>query len=315
MIYIGPTLLSGIGQSLYKYSKLMGGNYHEINHYYPRGQDAFIFALPIKHWFDEIPNIKKNCRNVICMTVCETETVHEEYGKLFEMFDTIAVPSQFCIDVFSKQFPNGPKFKLIRHCVPIPEMIYPLKNDFKIPSDKYVFYHIGNIIDPRKNINMLIRAFLKCDFKDAFLFLKATCNQEVGMNYPNIRVVNGLMNQNEIENIHQMCDCYVSCSFSEGVGMGAVEAACKDNPVIISEFGGAKEYINTPYVIKCGQKEIENDDFLFKKGMKWGDPNEEQLITFMKDAYNKKMKYMDGSHTRHVTSKKEILNQIITFFD
>jgi hypothetical protein len=29
------------------------------------------------------------------MTVCETETVHEDYGKLFELFDKIAVPSEY----------------------------------------------------------------------------------------------------------------------------------------------------------------------------------------------------------------------------
>jgi hypothetical protein len=36
------------------------------------------------------------------MTVCETETVHEDYGKIFEHFDTILVPSEFCKRVLSK---------------------------------------------------------------------------------------------------------------------------------------------------------------------------------------------------------------------
>jgi len=290
----------------------MGGNYYHLN-YYPENSDAFIFALPIKEWVDEIPKIKAKCKRVICMTICETETVHEDYGKLFKLFDTIAVPSQFCIDVFSRQFPDT-NFKLIRLCVPPSEIIRPPSIKIKIPENKYVFYHIGNIIDHRKNINMLIRTFLKCDFKDAILVMKATCNQEVGMNFPNVYVINGLLSENDIENIHHLSDCYVSCSLSEGVGMGAVEAACKNKPVIISEYGGAKEYINTPYVIKCGRKTIAHDDFLFKKGMEWGDPDENQLIEYMKDVYSKKLKYMDGSHSRRVTSKKQVLQQIITFF-
>ena len=40
------------------------------------------------------------------MTVCETETVHEDYGKLFDLFDRIAVASEFCKKVFSRQFPR-----------------------------------------------------------------------------------------------------------------------------------------------------------------------------------------------------------------
>ena len=313
MIYIGPTLLSGIGQSLNKYATLLGGNYYHLN-YYPEGQDAFIFALPTREWFNEIPKIKSKCRRVICMTICETETVHSDYGTLFDMFDTIAVPSQFCIDIFSRQFPKN-NFKLIRLCIPPSEITLPPTIKLKIPKDKYIFYHIGNIMDPRKNINMLIRTFLKCEFKDAILVLKATCNQEVGINFPNIHVINGLLSENDIQYLHDIGDCYVSCSFSEGVGMGAVEAGCKDKPVIISEYGGAKEYVDTPYVIKCGKRTLEHDDFLFQKGMEWGDPDENQLIQYMKEVYNKKLKYIDGSLSRCVTSKKEIVKQIITFFD
>jgi len=313
MIYIGPSLLSGIGQALHKLSILLGGQYTELGHY-PNGNDAFIFALPVEPWFTEIHKIKQKYKNIICMTICETETVHEDYGRLFKMFDTIAVPSKYCIDVFKRQFPDT-DFRLIRLCVPPPEILLPPTIKLNIKPDKYVFYHIGNIIDPRKNINMVIRSFLKCQFKDAALLLKATCNQEVQMNFPNIHVINGLLDNNDIEYIHQISDCYISCSFSEGVGMGAVEAACRDKPVIISEYGGAKEYINTPYIVKCGRRKIENNDFLFKKGMEWGDPDENQLISFMKDVYSRRVKYENGWHSKHVTSKNEIVKQIIKFYD
>ena len=75
------------------------------------------------------------------MTVCETETVHEDYGKLFKFFDKIAVPSEFCRKVFKRQFPDTEFYVIHAH----------------IPDKRpYVFYHIGNVYDPRKNFNKVL---------------------------------------------------------------------------------------------------------------------------------------------------------------
>ena len=46
-----------------------------------------------------------------------------------------------------------------------------------------------------------------------------------------------------MDKIHKSSDCYVSFSSSEGVGMGAVEAALRGKPVIITDYGGAPEYV------------------------------------------------------------------------
>jgi hypothetical protein len=97
----------------------------------------------------------------------------------------------------------------------------------------------------------------------------------------------------------------VSFSSSEGIGLGAVEAAIQNKPVIIPEYGGAVDYIKTPYLISCEKQEVPHDDFLFKKGMIWGKPNFDQLIKFMKDAYDKKLTYMNHDHTRFVVGPEE----------
>ena len=114
-----------------------------------------------------------------------------------------------------------------------------------------------------------------------------------------------------MEDIHSKSDCYISFSSSEGVGMGAVEAAIRDKPVIITDYGGAKEYINTPYTIECDLQKIPRDDFLYEAGMQWGKPNVDQLMEFMNDAYNKKLRYMDHSKTRNLTCKENILQEFV----
>ena len=73
----------------------------------------------------------------------------------------------------------------------------------------------------------------------------------------------------------------------------------------------ATEYIKTPYTIKCELQKLPRDDFLYKAGMQWGKPNMEQLMEFMEDAYNKKIRYMDHSKTRMLTSKENVLQEFV----
>jgi glycosyltransferase involved in cell wall biosynthesis len=140
---------------------------------------------------------------------------------------------------------------------------------------------------------------------DSLLVVKATCIKDVEINIPNVMIINGLLPEDELNGLHTLCDCYVSFSNSEGIGLGAVEAAIQNKPVILPEYGGAVDYIKTPYFISCEKQEVPHDDFLFKKGMIWGKPNFDQLVKFMKDAYDKKMTYMNHDHTRFVTGPEE----------
>lgn len=298
MLFIGPTLMSGIGQHLKKYSTLFpGSTYMEImEDNIPECEEAFIFALPVPYWLTRIPEMKRKIKHLTCMTVCETETVHEDYGKLFEHFDRIAVPSSFCQRVFTRQFPDTTFYIVHAH----------------IPRDeRYTFYHIGNIMDPRKNFRSILEAFVRLNEPNARLVVKATCNSPVNINLPNVQVLNGLVSDDDMYDLHKRCDCYVSFSHSEGVGMGAVEAALQDKPVIITDYGGAVEYIKTPYTIECTLQELEKDDFLFKKGMLWGNPDPNQLLEFMRDAFNKRMKYMNHTHTKNITSAENVLHELL----
>ena len=297
MLLIGPSLMSGIGQHLKKYGTLFpGSTYVQLSDDLPDAEEAFIFALPVPHWLERIPVLKKKYPRLTCMTVCETDTVHEDYGKLFSHFDRVAVPSTFCRDVFSRQFPDT-TFYVIHAHVPIEE--------------RYTFYHIGNIADQRKNFWGVLEAFVRLNEPKARLVIKATCNSPVEIHHPNVKVINGLVSDEEMDDIHRMSDCYVSFSHSEGVGMGAVEAALRDKPVIITDYGGATEYIKTPYTIACTLRELEKDDFLFKKGMRWGNPDPNQLSEYMRDAFDKRLKYMDHSHTKQLTGKVNILKEFL----
>ena len=299
MIFVGPTPMSGIGQHNLKYKNLFPeSEYYLIgDKKIPNCDHAFLFGIPIDSVIEYIPFLKSKAKNVSCMTVCETEPVHEDYGKLFDFFDTILVPSDFCKRIFSKQFPNK-TFKVVHAHIP------------QNPRP-YVFYHIGNILDQRKNFKNILEAFIRLALPNSKLIVKATCKQDIILNIPNVKIINGLLPEEDMDDIHRMSDCYVSFSSSEGVGMGAIEACIRDKPVIVTDYGGVTEYIKTPYLIDCDKEVIKNDDFLFKKGMVWGKPNVEQLMNYMTDAYNKQLRYMNHEFTKKLVGRENILEEFV----
>ena len=300
MIIIGPHAKTGIGQHAMKYVKLFlsDGQYCEIGKPLPESDNGLIFVIPTRDHIEYIKYAKTRVKNLACMTVCETETVHEDYGLIMKEFKRVAVPSEFCKRVLSRQFPDN-EFYVIHAHIPQPK------------EKPYTFYHIGNIMDPRKKFRDILQAFVRLNEPNTRLVVKATSNQAVQIQFPRVEVINDMLSEEEMDTLHNRCDCYVGFSHSEGVGMGAVEAAMRDKPVIITNYGGAPEYIKTPYTIDCGLQELERDDFLFKKGMVWGEPNFDQLLEFMRHAYDNRVRHMDHEHTKNLVGRKNVLEEFI----
>jgi glycosyltransferase involved in cell wall biosynthesis len=300
MIIIGPHLRTGIGQHAKKYIKLFApnGKYYEFGQELPESEHGLIFVIPIEKHMEYVEYAKTRVKNLACMTVCETETVHEDYGRIMNEFKRVAVPSEFCKRVLSRQFPDN-EFYVIHAHIPEP------------PEKPYTFYHIGNVMDQRKKFRDILQAFVRLNEPNTRLVVKATSNQDVQIPFPRVEVINTMLSEEEMNALHDRCDCYVSFSHSEGVGMGAVEAAMRDKPVIITEYGGASEYIKTPYTIECGLQELEKDDFLFKKGMVWGKPNFDQLLEYMRHAFENRVRTMDHAHTKHLVGRKNVLEEFI----
>jgi glycosyltransferase involved in cell wall biosynthesis len=294
--------LSGIGQVCLKYCKLLGVEPSKPTDPID-GEDVFMFCLPVPDNIQLMQNIKNYSKSYKFMTVCETETVHPVYGKLFEISKTFYVPSNFCKKILERQFP-GVTCHLLEHWIPPPKLNV---GKIGLPSPKpYIFYTIGNAIDPRKQITRIIGTFLELALPNSHLLIKATCSKDVDWKVPGVTIINGLVDDDSIQRIHNSCDCYVSFSNSEGVGMGAIEAALNNKPVIMQEYGGCQEYIKTPFMIKCNRKKIGFSDFLFTPNLEWGDPEQEELKKYMKYVYENEITQMDHPHTHSFVCAEKI---------
>lgn len=298
VVFLGPSKISGIGQVTRKWATLYNGDFVELGYPLERKYDVgFAFILPVDGLMSLVKMYEEKCKRMIYYTICETEPVNEAYGKLQNLSKTLYTSSQFCADVLSKQFPDT-EWKVLK-LYAFPQTIQPSVSILPEGArGKYIFYHIGNIIDQRKNMNTLIDVFSRMKDMNVALVLKATCKWQVSINTPNVFIINDFLNDEQMESLHEYCNCYVSCSHSEGAGMGAVEAAMRDKPVIIQEYGATKEYVKTPWVIPCTKVPVGTDDFLFKKEHQWGLPDPDVLYNYMVHVYTEDIREWDHSFTR-----------------
>jgi glycosyltransferase involved in cell wall biosynthesis len=296
-LFIGPTLLAGIGQVTNRYAQLKGGEYVEFGKTPVRDKYdvGFAFVLPVPQHLAAVDALMHRCTKKLYMTICETETVHPIYGILVERYKRLYVSSEFCRTVFARQFPTG-DWRVLR----LWQTVYtgPVKSI--VPSSgAYTFYTIGNIVDPRKNIRMLIEAFLRLGLPNTRLVLKATCHAPVTWNVPGVHIINGLLDDAALEDVHRQGDCYVNCSHSEGVGMGAVEAALRDKPVIITSYGGLNEYVRTPFIVDASTLQpVGVDDFLFTKDLLWGKPSLDDLMKHMRKCATERITSWNHDFTK-----------------
>lgn len=302
---------SGIGQVSRKYAEILKSDTVEYGEPLKKRYTlGFAYVLPLDSIIEYMKYASTFCDTMIYYTICETEPVNDDYSKLFVLSDTFYTASDFCMQVFSKQFPHI-QWKILHNYAKSP--IQNIKNSIFNFGDKYVFYHIGNIRDHRKNIKNIIECFYRAQVPNSLLVLKATCNADVSMNLPNVLVIQDFLNDEQLEDLHSKCHCYVSLSHSEGAGMGAVEAALRNKPVIIQEYGGTKEYIHTPYIVPCTITSVGVDDFLFKKEHMWGLPDNQKCIEYMKIIGNSNITHVDHSFTK--TLMKNIENKMLEFIN
>jgi len=308
IVLLGPSPLSGIGQVMLKYCRLFRTKkyvqYGQQIHPSLRGDLLFAFVLPIPSHVNTVKALQGRFRRVCAMTVCETDRVHQSYGTLAQETNwRWFTPSEFCRTTLTDQFPKW-DIQVLHHWAPTPRLV-PLPDGDPLP---YVFYTICNAHDPRKQVRKIIEAFIRCNLPTTKLLIKSTSAKPYTAPLPNVEVINGLLSDEEMEeSVHQKGHCYVSFSNSEGVGMGPVEAALREKPVIIPEWGGCKEYVHTPYLIPCQEKEIGYDDFLFESTMKWGNPNFESLCAFMTEVHKERITICEHAHTHSLMDNPSIL--------
>ena len=126
-----------------------------------------------------------------------------------------------------------------------------VKKKYSLP-DKY--FMCLCTLEPRKNIELLIRAFLElkqCNKIDEKLVLVGRKGwkiekllEEVNDKYRNEIIVTGFVDDMDLPSIYSMAECFIFPSLYEGFGIPVIEAMYMNVPVICSDSSSLPEVVN-----------------------------------------------------------------------
>lgn len=185
--------------------------------------------------------------------------------------------------------------------------------------DKFKFLFVG-VAQGRKGTNELRYVFEDTlgDRDDCELIIKSTgwgklpeksrCN--------NVRFIHDEYSRTEIANLYADCDCFVCPTHGDSFMLPGLEAMATGMPLLITDFGGPKEYLNdrTGYPLKY--KEV---DCGYLPG-KQAEPDKEHLAYLLKyilehqDEAKEKGKH-GAQWAREYWSWEADARRIIEFFD
>ena len=223
------------------------------------------------------------------LVVYETENIPKSWLKFNYYAHFFLTPTYLMKNILINNNFDKPIY-VIQHNI-INKLTMVKKNIKK--NNTYIFYTICKIDDPRKNIQNLLNCYLNTFTSDdnVLLYIKGYQNNKLPIikkkhNSPKFKIDTCNVSDDEIIQIHQNCDCYISLAHSEGVGLGMLEASTIGNPVITTSYGGQMEYIKYGYFVKYKLDFININYSFFDSSQFWAYPEYKHATKIMRNIFN-----------------------------
>ena len=317
--------VSGYGELLYVLlNDLNSVGYNVIPRTYSEISDRYIKFFDKSHTFDpslldlsvlSISNEISN-QNVlthinfdrprILLTMWECTRVNDIIIEILSKFSHIIVPNNYNRDNFINQGLNT-KIDVVPLFCDTDNYVY--KEHFI--KDKFVF-GISNE-DPRKNLSKSIKCFLKAfnGIKNVELQIK-TCTPITEKIFDTrLKYIGTKYTKEELKNWYHNLDVYVSGVTCEGWGMMQQESLCCGRPIIYTNYGGLKEFVNNDISFEVNYDEVYSTGCWGNYGGKWSEFNEDNMIEKMLYCYNNREEVISKGKKAAVAASKYNKNLFI----
>lgn len=292
--------ISGYGELLYTLlTDLPTVGYSVIPRTYSEISDRYIDFFKKSHTFDpslldlsvlcmsndiSIENVLTHVsfdRPRILLTMWESTRVNDLIIEILSRFTHIIVPNHYNRDNFINQGLNT-KIDVVPLFCDTETYVY--KEHFV--KDKFVF-GISNE-DPRKNLNKVVMCFLKAfrGIQNVELQIKTCTSVAEKVFDPRLKYINVKYTKEQLRDWYHSLDVYVSGATCEGWGMMQQESLCCGRPIIYSDYGGLKEFVNNEIGFEVDYNEVYSTGCWGKHGAKWAEFNEQYMIEKMIYCYN-----------------------------
>lgn len=193
----------------------------------------------------------------ILYTMFESDKLPDDWQEYLEAADLVLVPSKWCQSVFAKK---GIKTQVVP--LGYDEEIYTFKPRInkRESNQDFVFLHY-NAFNVRKGFLEVFKAFCKAfDKTEPVKMIFKTTLDHIPLSmpkseYPNIEIIRGKVEENELLDILYRSDCFVYPSRGEGFGMTPLEAMATGLPAIVPNAHGISEYFDPEYMYEAKVKE------------------------------------------------------------
>ena len=227
--------------------------------------------------------------------VWEMGHIPPAWRRNFGAVDRIWAPSQFCADLFAAQ--GSAPADVIPHVVPIPEPT-PLDRAAALtrlglaPDRRTILYIFdGSSYLIRKNPAALVRAFSASALAERgwSLILKTKHlddRPEEGAAFralvdatDHALLIDRSMTADELGELLALADIYASPHCSEGFGLTIAEAMAAGKPVVATDFGGSRDFLDkrSGWPVKAHKWRLDQDFGHYPEGGEWARIDEPAL--------------------------------------
>ncbi|WP_416268749.1 rhamnan synthesis F family protein [Burkholderia cepacia] len=251
---------------------------------------------------DEQLEIIQSAKHRIGYWVWETDRIPPAWQKELYSVDRIWAPSQYCADIFSAEVKVP--VDVIHHPVRVPTRIASSRDSilrrFGIdPANRvilYIFDAASYLI--RKNPEGLIRAFAASGLakrgwnlvlKTKHLYDRPDAGNALyalATNTPGVKLLEVSLHADEVTSLMNAADIYASPHCSEGFGLTVAEAMALGKPVVVTDFGGTRDFVNSDcgYPVQATPWVLEEDHGHYLAGHGWGKVDENALAAALVKA-------------------------------
>jgi glycosyltransferase involved in cell wall biosynthesis len=229
----------------------------------------------------------------------EFPEVSDKTVEFLNIFDELWVPSDFCVNIFTKY--TG--IPVMRFSHPIQKLPPSDEFDFeeyniKPGSNVYITIFDSLSTTIRKNPEATIEAFINVFKNDpeSVLIVKthnldrskdAQTVLEKYAGISNIIIINEHFSKEKLHSLIQKSDVLISLHGSEGFGLTMAEAMYFGKPVIATGYSGNLQFMNAEnsFLVNAEKVSYGSDDLNYDSNTIWSEPSLEEASQYLKKIY------------------------------
>jgi glycosyltransferase involved in cell wall biosynthesis len=214
----------------------------------------------------------------------------------FKLVDEVWAPTEFVVESISRKSP----VPVVRmpHAIQVQVDRSARRADFGLPDRPFLFLTMYDThsFQARKNPAAVIEAFRQAfpNPGDVGLVVKinnpASKRQDLAAlraqlaDVRGVTVIDRILTRQEVNDLENLCDCYVSLHRSEGFGLGLAESMYLGKPVIGTDWSGNRDFMDATNScpVRCSLVRLDEDHGPYNRGQVWADPDIEHAAWYMR---------------------------------